>query len=105
MGLANVSPRRPTWSAILVRLVQAILCATIVVAVASAANFLTTAPKLISLVFEPFSLLLIPGLIASLLIAGPHDYSPIIVVQFSLVFYVLAFYWVLTRRARRLPDR
>ncbi len=101
MGVANVLPQRNTWSAVLIRIFQATLCASILVAIASAANFLTTAPKFISLLFEPLSLLLIPGLLASLLVAGPHDYNPLLVFQVSLVFYIVVFYWGLNWRARR----
>ncbi len=83
------------------RAAWAILCATVLVAIAAAANFLTSAPKAISLLFEPISLLLMPGLLAAFAIAGPHDYSPTTVVVVSTVFYTAFFYFALSWLSRR----
>lgn len=80
------------WSRVLL---SAVLSA-VVVAVATEAMFVTTAPKLVSLLVEPFSLLLMPGLVAAILIAGPHDFSPGSVVFISAVFYFGFFYWAVT---------
>jgi hypothetical protein len=88
---------------VLFRLFQATLCATILVGIASAANFLTTYPKAINLLFEPFSLFLLPGLFVSLVVAGPHDYSPILVAAASLAFYTPVFYALLHWRSRSNP--
>ena len=66
------------------------------VSIATAAMFVTTAPKLVSLLVEPFSLLLMPGLVVAIIIAGPHDFSPGSVVFISAVFYFAFFYWALT---------
>lgn len=86
---------------IVTRTLWAMLCAAMLVAIASAANFLTTAPKVLSLLFEPFSLLLMPGLLASLALAGPHDYSPTTVVLTSVLFYSTFFYFALGWLSRR----
>jgi hypothetical protein len=86
---------------IVTRTLWAMLCASVLVAIASAANFLTTAPKAFSLLFEPFSLLLMPGLLASLVLAGPHDYSIDTVLTTSVVFYAIFFYFALTWLSRR----
>jgi hypothetical protein len=86
---------------ILTRSLWAMLCAVILVGVASAANFLTTAPEALSLLFEPFSLLLMPGLLTSFALAGPHDYSIDTVLVASVVFYALFFYFALTWLSRR----
>lgn len=64
--------------------------------VATEAMFVTTAPKLVSLVLEPFSLLLMPGLAVSILLAGAHDFTPGSVLFLSAIFYFAFFYWVLT---------
>jgi hypothetical protein len=97
MGLAIRPPAH-----ILSRAACAILCASLVVGAAVAAGFLTTAPKIISLMLEPISLLLMPGLVVSILTSGPHDYSPHIVTVVSLIFYALFFYaalhWISRRR-------
>jgi len=96
MGLAIRPPAR-----ILTRAARAILCAGLLVGTAIAANFLTTAPKSISLILEPISLLLMPGLVVSILTAGPHDYSPLTVAGVSLLFYAIFFYAALHWLARR----
>ena len=101
MGLA-IAPHAKTRAAqILTRAACAILCAALVVGAAMAANYLTTASKSISLLFEPVSLLLMPGLIVSILTAGPHDYSPHNVTIVSLAFYFVFFYAVLHWLSRR----
>ena len=96
MGLAI----RPL-TRILIRAACAMLCAGLVVGAAMAANYLTTASKSISLLFEPISLLLMPGLVVSILTSGPHDYSPHNVAVVSLVFYAVFFYAALHWLSRR----
>ena len=92
MGLTIARPAQ-----ILTRAACAILCAGLLVGTAIAANFLTTAPKSISLILEPISLLLMPGLVVSILTSGPHDYSPYSVAAVSLLFYA-ALHWLARRR-------
>ena len=57
-----------------------------------------------SLLVEPISLLLMPGLLVSLAAAGPHDYKPNLVAIWSFVFYFIFFYvatgWFVHHRAR-----
>jgi hypothetical protein len=86
---------------ILIRAVLGILCAVLLVGAAILATNLTTAPKAISLLFEPISLLLMPGLLVSMLTSGPHDYSPHFVAYVSFVFYAVFFYGVLHWLSRR----
>ena len=82
------------------RLLYATLAATALVAISSAAILTTDQPRLISLFVEPLSLFLMPGLLVSLMTAGLHDYSLDTVLIVSFVFYLIAFYLLLHRRAR-----
>jgi hypothetical protein len=91
---------RPLFQ-ILIRAAFAMLCAVLVVGAAILATNLTTAPKSVSLLLEPISLLLMPGLLASILTAGPHDYSPHTVANVSFVFYAVFFYGALHWLSRR----
>ena len=63
---------------------------------ATEAMFVSTAPKLVSLVVEPFSLLLMPGLVVAIILAGPHDFTPGSVLFIAAMFYFAFFYWALT---------
>ena len=63
---------------------------------ATEAMFVSTAPKLVSLVVEPFSLLLMPGLVVAIVLAGPHDFTPGSVLFIAAMFYFAFFYWALT---------
>ena len=80
--------RRVIWSAILT---------AALVTVASCAMYVTAAPKFVSLVAEPFSLLLMPGLVAAVILSGPHDFIPTDVVYLASIFYFAFFYWALPR--------
>ena len=80
--------RRVIWSAILT---------AALVTVASCAMYVTAAPKFVSLVAEPFSLLLMPGLVAAVILSGPHDFIPTDVVYLAAIFYFVFFYWALPR--------
>ncbi len=86
---------------LLLRALLATLAGIVLTGLAVAGIFFTTAPEFVSLVAEPFSLLLMPGLIASLIAAGPHDYSPNIVILVSLGCYVVLIFLALTSLARR----
>ena len=90
---------------ILARAAWSLLAAAVLVGAATAANYATAQPALISLLIEPFSLLLLPGLVISLAVAGPHDFSPLLVDEASFVWYVLLFYLVFTWAARRRRAR
>jgi len=83
------------------------LCAAVLVGGAVAAVYATTMPASISLVVEPLSLLLLPGLVFSILAAGAHDFAPETVIYASFVWYLVFFYLIFTwryrRRARLIP--
>lgn len=64
--------------------------------------FVTAAPEAVSLAVEPFSLLLMPGLLVALAIAGQHDFSPAVVLLASAGFYLIFFVGALSWRMRRL---
>ena len=89
-------------SATIWRLVCAALLSAVLVAVATAGMYVTTAPRLISLLLEPFSLLLMPGLVVAVMLAGPHDFSPGSVVFIAVVFYCGFFFWALPRISKAL---
>jgi hypothetical protein len=89
------------FASLMVRIVLTSLATAFVVFVASAAMLFVTAPEWLSLIFEPLSLLMAPGLIAGLFASGPHDLNPVLVVKGSIVFYFLSFFCLLEWRAWR----
>ena len=97
MGLTTSKSRLRT-SALHLLLSACLTAATM--AVAYAALFVTTTPALVSLVVEPFSLLLLPGLLVSFAIGSHHDPSAGAVLLGAASFYLLLFYAVLARRER-----
>ena len=77
-----------------------------ILAVSCAALFVTHTPRIVSLLLEPFSLLLVPGLLIAFLAAGTSDFSPILVLRVSSVFYFLLFLLLALRRRRvHTPSR
>ena len=87
-------------AAILRRVIWAALLTAVLVTVASGAMFVTSAPKFVSLLAEPFSLLLMPGLVAAVILSGPHDFIPMDVVYLAAIFYFCFFFWALPRIAK-----
>ena len=83
------------------RLFIAFLATVTVVGLASLGEFFATAPEWISITLEPLSLLLMPGFVVALLAAGLHDLDPSIIVQVSIIFYLIFFYVWLSWRSRR----
>ena len=95
------SPPALTARALARHLLSAALLTAILLALASAALDLTTAPALVSLLVEPFSLLLMPGMLISIAIAGRHDeVSARAVLIASACFYFVAFSLLLAHRSR-----
>lgn len=82
------------------RLAISAMLTACLVTLAAEAMFVTSSPKLVSLLVEPFSLLLMPGLVVAVIVAGPHDFSPLGVVSLTAAFYFGFFYWALTYWAR-----
>ncbi len=101
MGLAIRGAALALARTLLVRTLLATLYAVILIGLSVAGIFFTAAPEFVSLLAEPFSLLLMPGLLVSLVVAGPHDYSPIIVLFVSLACYTVFFFFGLSWLARR----
>jgi hypothetical protein len=91
VALPTTIPRRLALSALLTGALMYVACD---------AMYFTTAPKLISLLVEPFSLLLMPGLVVAIAFAGAHDFTPISVVCIAAAFYFGFFYCALWRVAR-----
>jgi vacuolar-type H+-ATPase subunit I/STV1 len=106
MADSGISPGRTHSSArqFLERLLWATILTALIMAAAIASMFLTTEPRLLNLLVEPFSLLLMPGLLGTLAVAGAHDYSPRMVVYLSTGFYFVSIYlavwWRQTERRR-----
>lgn len=94
----------PSLQTALVRSFLALLCSGAVVGLAVAGIFVTTQTETVSLLLEPFSLLLMPGLLVSLVLANVHDFPPLVVILASFFFYFAffytAFWWLAERRAR-----
>ena len=80
-----------------------LLAATVVTIVlmiaASAALYVTSAPEWLSLLLEPFSLLLLPGLVVAFATSGSHDFPPNLVIAVSAAVYLVLIYAVLLWRA------
>jgi hypothetical protein len=87
--------------ALLLRVMLAGLLATLVVGAGSLGMLFSSGPEWTSLVFEPVSLLLLPGLLVGILYSGPHDLDPHMVLLGTILFYFLLFWAVLEWRAWR----
>jgi hypothetical protein len=70
-----------------------------VVGVASAGLLFSTARESVSLVFEPLSLMLMPGMLFGMYQAGPHDLEPKVILWASFGFYFAFFFALLEWRA------
>jgi hypothetical protein len=93
-------------SAFGLRMLIAAAAAALVIGMASAGLLFSTAPERISLIFEPMSLMLMPGLLFGIYEAGPHDLNPKVILWASGVFYFLFFlvvleWWARSRQRRR----
>jgi hypothetical protein len=89
------------FASFMLRVTQASVATAVLVTVASWAMLFNTAPAWISLIFEPLSLFLLPGLAVSVSMAGPHDLNPNVVVAASVVIYFVCFLAALEYRAYR----
>ncbi len=83
------------------RLLVATALTTFLMIGAAAALYVTSAPAWVSLLIEPFSLLLMPGLVIALATSGSHDFAPDVVIAVSAAFYVGFVYAALLWRAAR----
>jgi len=87
------------------RVVLAGVAAAVVVGLASVGMLFSTAPEWLSLIFEPLSLLFLPGLLVDMVQLGPHDLAPAVVVQASVAIYFVLFLGALEWRATRQRRR
>ena len=102
MPPAPASPRQP----LALRLLLAALLTAVLLATASAALSVTTAPAFVSLLVEPFSLLLMPGFLVVVATSGRHDeVSSRAVLLASACLYFVVFSVLLTRRRTRTHSR
>jgi hypothetical protein len=92
----------PPYLAVVRRMMLAAIATAAVVLIASAAMLFNTAPKWLSLTFEPLSLFLLPGLAVDALAVSPHDLDPTLVIEGCVLFYFLAFFGFLQWRSRAL---
>ncbi len=86
------------------RLLLSATASVVLLTVASATMFLTSWPAWLSLLLEPFSLLLTPGVLGSMLFTHTHDYTSGAIVLSNLAFYFPVFFcmlWVWDREAGR----
>ena len=97
--------RLGAFPSLMLRLVLAGAAAAAIVGVGSAGLLFTTGPEWASLLFEPVSLLLLPGLLVGIVLASPHDLDPHVVMNGTIVFYFLLFWAVLEWRAWRQRRR
>jgi uncharacterized membrane protein YoaK (UPF0700 family) len=84
------------------RLVVAVLLTTLLMLCAAGALYVTSGPRWVSLLVEPVSLILLPGLVIALATSGSHDFPPEVVLAVSAAFYVGLLYaaqiWFAMRR-------
>jgi len=92
----------PPYLSVVRRMLLAAIATAALVSMACAAMLLNTAPKWISLIFEPLSLFLLPGLAVDSLAVSPHDLDPTLVIEGCVVFYFLVFFGFLQWRSRAL---
>ena len=92
----------------ILRMLMACFATVAVVLLGASAMLLNTAPEWLSLMLEPVSLVLLPGLAAGLISSSPHDLDPGIILDASLLFYFFVFFlafealaWRKRRRLRR----
>jgi len=93
------------FAAFMSRLVLASVAAAIVVCIGSVGMLFSTGPEWSSLLFEPLSLVLLPGLLVGMVVSGPHDLEPEVVLNGTIVLYFLFFWAVLEWRAWRQRRR
>ena len=91
---------RARLAAVLRRLAISAVLTAVLLVVSCAAMYVTFAPRIVSLLIEPFSLLLMPGLVVAIVMAGAHDFTPISVVCVAAIFYFCFFYLALAWRAK-----
>jgi hypothetical protein len=77
----------------------------VVVMIGATAMLFNTAPEWLSLIVEPLSLILLPGLCVGLAGTGPHDLEPHLVVDASVLFYFLLFLFLFQLRTWRRRRR
>ena len=96
----------------LLRVLLSITGSGVLVGLASLGMLLTTAPRAVSLLLEPFSLLFLPGIALAIgwtvteghlekhtkSFADSHDFPVSFVLLCTLAFYFLVLYWLLHRR-------
>ena len=86
------------------RLMMALVLSGALTVAATSSLYVTAEPKWISLLLEPLSLLLFPGVAIAMATAGRDDFSPDAVVEASAVFYLVCVYvWLLWRSRRTRP--
>jgi cbb3-type cytochrome oxidase subunit 1 len=87
------------------RLLYTAAATAVVVIVGGTAMLFNTAPEWISVIVEPLSLLLVPGLVAGMVESGPHSLDPSIIVDASVIFYFVVFFVFFEARAWRRRRR
>ena len=90
---------------VLLRFLYASIAAAAIVGIGSAAMLFTTGPEWASLLFEPMSLVLLPGLFVGMVLSGAHDLEPRIVLLGTIVFYIILIFALLELQAWRQRRR
>jgi hypothetical protein len=85
--------------------VPAAIASCLLVSVAVGALYVTSLPKYLALALEPASLLLMPGLVIAIAVAGQHDFAASVVVEVSAGFYLVVFWLWFRCRARASRQR
>ncbi len=103
--LRGQASRHGTWREVLWRSLFAGTATALLIWLALFGLWVATGPEWLGLSLEPLSLFLLPGFVLSVLIAGPHDIDPRVIVVASAVMYFVAFYWLLRRRSHQRAAR
>ena len=83
------------------RVVLSVALAAVLIGVGSAALFVTSAPKWVSLAVEPLSLVLTPGVAISMAFTKAHDYKQWEILRGAFGFDALVVYGLLWWRDGR----
>lgn len=93
------------FAALMARIVLAGVIAAAIVGIGSGGLMFTTGPEWASLLFEPVSLVLLPGLFVGMFATGPHDLEPHVVMNGTIVFYFVLVWAALEWRGWRQRRR
>ena len=103
--LRGQAKRHGPWREFLWRAFFAAGATALLISLAFFGLWVAIGPEWLGLLLEPLSLFLLPGFLVSVVVAGPHDLDPRVIVVASILLYFAAFYWLLRRHERTVRSR